>query len=175
VLLALVSVLYISAMFLTYYAAKAKDFTALAILRKYAIAWSMPTIFASLLVFFAIHNHNPEHYQKMLDYSWMFVLSLLAFFAALYLVWRERSYGWAFILVMVQFALAFFGYGVSHLPSILYPYIHLYDNFTNRTMALYLIGAFLAGLLLLIPSLYLLMRLFLFNTPYVEGIKPKKG
>jgi cytochrome d ubiquinol oxidase subunit II len=175
VLLALVSVLYISAMFLTYYAAKAKDYIALAILRKYAIAWSMPTIFASLLVFFAIHNHNPEHYQKMLDYSWMFVLSLLAFIVALYLVWRERSYGWAFILVMVQFALAFFGYGVSHLPSILYPYIHLYDNFTNRTMALYLIGAFLAGLLLLIPSLYLLMRLFLFNTPYVEGIKPKKG
>jgi cytochrome d ubiquinol oxidase subunit II len=105
----------------------------------------------------------------------MFVLSFLCFMGALYLIWRERSYGWAFILVMLQFALAFFGYGVSHLPSILYPYIHLYDNFTNRTMAIYLIGAFLAGLMLLIPSIYLLMRLFLFNTPYVEGAKSKKG
>jgi cytochrome d ubiquinol oxidase subunit II len=175
VLLALVSVLYISAMFLTYYASKAKDYAALAIVRKYALAWGMPTIFASFLVFFAIHEHNPEHYQSMLNYSWMFVLSFLCFIGAFYLVWRERAYGWAFILVMLQFALAFFGYGVSHLPSILYPYIHLYDNFTNRTMALYLIGAFLAGLMLLIPSIYLLMRLFLFNAPYVEGNKSKKG
>jgi cytochrome d ubiquinol oxidase subunit II len=175
VLLAIVSVLYISAMFLTYYAAKAKDLTALTIVRKYALAWGMPTIFASLLVFFAIQKHNPEHFQRMLDYSWMFVLSLLCFIGAFYLIWRERSYGLAFILVMLQFALAFFGYGVSHLPNILYPYIHLYDNFTNRTMALYLIGAFLAGLLLLIPSLYLIMRLFLFNASYVEGSKPKKG
>lgn len=175
VLLALVSVLYISAMFLAYYASKAKDLAALAIVRKYALAWGMPTIFASFLVFFAIHEHNPEHYQSMLNYSWMFVLSFLCFIGAFYLVWRERAYGWAFILVMLQFALAFFGYGVSHLPSIFYPYIHLYDNFTNRTMALYLIGAFLAGLMLLIPSIYLLMRLFLFNAPYVEGTKPKKG
>lgn len=175
VLLALVSVLYISAMFLVYYASKAKDLAALAIVRKYALAWGMPTIFASFLVFFAIHEHNPEHYQSMLNYSWMFVLSFLCFIGAFYLVWRERAYGWAFILVMLQFALAFFGYGVSHLPSILYPYIHLYGNFTNRTMALYLIGAFLAGLMLLIPSIYLLMRLFLFNAPYVEGTKPKKG
>jgi cytochrome d ubiquinol oxidase subunit II len=175
VLLALVSVLYISAMFLTYYAAKAKDQPALNVVRKYALAWSMPTIFASLLVFFAIRQHNPEHFQSMLDLSWMFVLSFLCFMVALFLVWTKRSYGWAFILVMLQFALAFFGYGASHLPSILYPYIHPYDNFTNRTMAIYLICAFIAGLLLLIPSLYLLMRLFLFNAPYVEGIKSKKG
>jgi cytochrome d ubiquinol oxidase subunit II len=175
VLLALVSVLYISAMFLTYYAAKAKDLSALRILRGYALAWGMPTILASLLVFFAIREHNPDHYARMLDYSWMFVLSFLCFIGGFYLVWRGLSYGWAFILVMVQFALAFFGYGVSHLPSILYPYIDLYDNFTNRTMALYLIGAFIAGLMLLIPSLYLLMRLFLFNATYVEGGKSKKG
>jgi cytochrome d ubiquinol oxidase subunit II len=175
VLLALVSVLYISASFLTYYAAKAKDVSALAIVRKYALSWSMPTIFASLLVFFAISKHNPEHFHRMLDLSWMFVLSFVCFIGAFYLFWRGYNYGWAFILVMLQFALAFFGYGASHLPDILYPYIHLYDNFTNRTMALSLIGAFIAGLLLLVPSIYLLMRLFLFNASYVEGVKPKKG
>ncbi|MBB6284514.1 hypothetical protein HNR34_002899 [Geobacillus subterraneus] len=36
-------------------------------------------------------------------------------------------------------------------------------------MAIALIVAFIAGLLLLIPSLYLLMRLFLFNKTYVKG------
>jgi cytochrome d ubiquinol oxidase subunit II len=41
-------------------------------------------------------------------------------------------------------------------------------------MAISLIAAFIAGLCLLIPSIYLLMRLFLFNVGYVQG-NPKKG
>jgi cytochrome d ubiquinol oxidase subunit II len=171
VLLALVSVLYISATFLTYYAAKAQDQPALEIVRKYAIGWSMPTIFSSLLVFFAISKHNPEHFQHMVELSWMFVLSFFFFILAMVLIWQRKYYGWAFLCVMLQFFMAFFGYGASHLPYILYPYIGLYDHFTNKSMATALIAAFLAGLLLLIPSLYLLMRLFLFNSGYVQGKK----
>jgi cytochrome d ubiquinol oxidase subunit II len=174
VLLSLVSVLYISAMFLTYYAAKAKDDKALSILRGYALGWSPPTILCSLLVFFAINNHNPEHYANMVDLSWMFVASFLCFLIAVYLVWKQIAYGLAFILVMLQFAFAFFGYGASHLPYVLYPYITIHQNVTNDTMALSLIIVFIAGLLLLIPSIYLLMRLFLFDAGYVQG-KSKKG
>ena len=174
VLLALVSVLYISAMFLTYYASKARDYAALEVVRIYAISWSVPTIFASLLVFFSISKHNLVHFQRMADLSWLFALSLLCFLLALYFVWRRIYYGWAFILVMLQFALAFFGYGASHLPYILYPYIQLYDHFTSPAMATALVVAFIAGLMLLIPSLYLIMRLFLFNTKYVQGTKGKE-
>jgi cytochrome d ubiquinol oxidase subunit II len=36
-------------------------------------------------------------------------------------------------------------------------------------MAIALIIAFVAGLGLLLPSLYLLLRLFLFNKDYVQG------
>jgi len=169
VLLALVSVLYISATFLTYYAARANDRPALEVVRKYAIAWSGPTILSSLLVFFAIRGHNPEHFERMVSLSWMFVLSFVCFLVALYLIWTRKHYGVAFIFVMLQFALAFFGYGASHLPYILYPFLTVYDHFTSDTMALALIIAFVLGLLLLIPSLYLLMRLFLFNAKYVQG------
>jgi cytochrome d ubiquinol oxidase subunit II len=174
VLLSLVSVLYISAMFLTYYAAKAKDSKALEVVRGYALGWSTPTILSSLLVFFAINKHNPEHYQRMLDLSWMFVVSFLCFLIAVILLRRRIGYGWAFIMVMLQFAFAFFGYGASHLPYILYPYISLYHNFTNDAMALALVIVFIAGLLLLIPSLALLMRLFLFDASYVQGKSGKK-
>jgi cytochrome d ubiquinol oxidase subunit II len=169
VLLALVSVLYISAMFLTYYAAKAKDEGALTIVRGYALGWGPPTILCSLLVFFAISQHNPEHYVNMLSLSWMFVASFLCFLFATYLVWKKTAYGWAFILVMLQFAFAFFGYGASHLPYVLYPFITIHRNFTSDSMAISLIIAFIAGLCLLIPSIYLLMRLFLFNAGYVQG------
>ncbi|XEC93337.1 cytochrome d ubiquinol oxidase subunit II [Paenibacillus tarimensis] len=169
VLLAIVSVLYISAMFLCYYAFKAGDRPAFEIVRKYALAWSLPTIMSSLLVFFAIHRHNPEHFEGMLSLSWVFVLSFLCFIAAVYLVWSRKRLGWAFLFVMLQFAFAFFGYGAGHLPYILYPYLTIYDNFTNEAMAIALVIVFILGLLLLIPSLYLLMRLFLFDAKYVQG------
>jgi cytochrome d ubiquinol oxidase subunit II len=75
----------------------------------------------------------------------------------------------AFGLLVGQFAFAFFAYGASHYPYLLYPYLTLYDSFTNESMAIALIIAFLAGLGLLIPSLYLLLKLFLFNKEYVQG------
>ncbi|WP_100406139.1 cytochrome d ubiquinol oxidase subunit II [Bacillus solitudinis] len=169
VILAIVSVLYISACFLTYYAYKARDMNAFGILRGYALFWSFPTILASILVFFALNQHNPIHFERMVGLSWLFSLSFLFFLGAVYLIWKKEKLGLAFVLVMLQFAAAFFGYGASHLPYLLYPYLTIYDGFTNETMAIALIAAFLAGLLLLIPSLYLLMRLFLFNNNYVQG------
>ncbi|MFF2091232.1 cytochrome d ubiquinol oxidase subunit II [Paenibacillus sp. NPDC058174] len=169
VLLALVSVLYISAMFLSFYAHKAGDLPAFQVVRKYALAWSLPTIISSLLVFFAIHNHNREHFNNMLDRSWMFALSFVFFLIAVYFVWKKKRLGLSFVCVILQFAFAFYGYGSAHLPYILYPYLTIHDNFTSPSMAIALIIAFILGLLLLIPSLYLLMRLFLFNTSYVKG------
>nr|WP_205516533.1 cytochrome d ubiquinol oxidase subunit II [Paenibacillus sp. SYP-B3998] len=175
VLLAIVSVLYISAMFLTFYAAKANDLPALEIVRKWALIWSAPTIVCSLIVFYSIHLHNPEHFQKMTELSWMFVCSFLFFLAAVYYVWRKKNYGMSFIFVMVQFGFAFYGYGAAHLPYLLYPYLSMNEHFTNKAMAVALIIAFLTGLLLLIPSLFLLMRLFLFNIRYVQGQMHPKG
>lgn len=170
VFLAIVSVLFISASFLTYYAAKAKDMKALKVLRNYALSWSFPTIIISLLAFLVLSEHNPEHFQNMLSIAWVFVLSFVSFLGAVYLIWRQKHYGWAFSLIMLQYAFAFFGYGYSHLPYLLYPYLTIYDGFTNPAMATALIIAFIAGLLLLIPSLYLLMRLFLYDKQYIEGV-----
>ncbi len=171
VLLAIVSVLYISACFLTYYAYKANDMPAFEVLRKYALSWSLPTIIASVLVFFALNRHNPEHFSNMVGLAWMFVLSFIFFLGAVYLIWKKERLGLSFCLVMLQFASAFFGYGASHLPYLLYPHLTIYDGFTNEAMASALIIAFIAGLCLLIPSLYLLMRLFLFDNKYVQGRK----
>ncbi|AFH59710.1 cytochrome d ubiquinol oxidase subunit II [Paenibacillus caseinilyticus] len=176
VLLAVVSVLYISAMFLTYYAARAKDETALEVVRGYALLWSAPTILSSFLVFLGIRTQNPQHFLGMIELYWMFAASFLCFLVAVYCVWKRRRFGTAFLFVMLQFAFAFYGYGAAHLPYVLYPYINIYEGFTNETMAGALIAAFIAGLFVLIPSLWLLMRLFLFDANYVQGTgAPKKG
>lgn len=169
VFLAIVSVLFISAAFLTYYSARANDQPAIKLLRRFALIWAPPTILASLLVFISLQRHNPRHFENMLGIWWMFGLSLLFFLIATYLIYTKKNYGTAFILVMLQFFFAFFGYGASHLPYILEPFVTISSAYTNETMGMALVIAFIAGLLLLVPSLILLMRLFLFDADYVKG------
>ncbi|WP_163103146.1 cytochrome d ubiquinol oxidase subunit II [Peribacillus alkalitolerans] len=171
VFLSIVSVLFISASFLTFYAYRANDVAAMELLRKFALFWSPPTILASLLVFVSLREHNLRHFENMLELWWMFGLSLLCFFGATYLIYNRKALGSAFILVMLQFFFAFFGYGAGHLPYILDPYITIYTGYTDETMGITLVVVFIAGLFLLIPSLLLLMKLFLFDADYVKGLK----
>ena len=63
----------------------------------------------------------------------------------------------------------FYGYGISKLPYLLYPYIKVSDSGVNASMGLALVIVFILGLLLLVPSLILLLRLFVFDKEYVEG------
>ncbi|MXQ53677.1 cytochrome d ubiquinol oxidase subunit II [Shimazuella alba] len=171
VFLAIVSILYISASFLTYYAKKAGDFPAMEQLRRYSLFWSGPTILASILVFWGLSHHNPMHFAKAWDIRWVFACSFLFYLIAVWLMWKRKLLGLSFVAVMFQFAFAFFGYGYSHLPYLLYPYITLQSGLTNTTMGWALVIAFIAGLVLLIPSLVLLMWLFLFNAKYVKDGK----
>jgi len=116
-----------------------------------------------------LRGHNPDQYSRILDLWWVFAISFLLFIGTVYLIWKKKNYGLAFGLRVGQFFTAFFAYGVSHYPYLLYPYLTIYDSFTNEAMAIALIIAFIAGLGLLLPSLYLLFRLFLFDKDYVKG------
>ena len=169
VVLSISATLYISAVFLTWYANKAEDREATDLLRKYALIWSLPTIITAGGIIFELRRHNLAHYTNIQSFWPMFFISFLLFIGTVWLLWKRRSYGLAVGLLLGQFAFAFFGYGASHYPYLLYPHLTLYDSFTNPAMAISLIIAFLLGLCLLIPSLILLMRLFLFNKNYVRG------
>ncbi|MGM9951039.1 MAG: cytochrome d ubiquinol oxidase subunit II [Lysinibacillus sp.] len=169
VVLAVVAVLYISAVFLTWYAQKAGDQKASDLMRKYALIWALPLLASALGIIVELKSSGNWHYHQMMDLSWMFVLSGILFFATVWLLWVKVKYGLAVILLMAQFAVAFFAYGISHYPYLLYPYLTIHDSFTNDTMAIALVVAFVAGLVLLIPSLYLVFKLFVFNKGYVSG------
>ncbi|ENH95781.1 cytochrome d ubiquinol oxidase subunit II [Gracilibacillus halophilus YIM-C55.5] len=174
VLLSLTSVLYISAVFLTWYAVKAKDYQAASLLRKYALTWALPTIITASGIIVELRGHNPTHFNQMLHLWWLFALSVLFFCITVYLLWRKKHEGVAVVFLITQFFVAFFAYGLSHYPYLLYPYVTLQDSLTSHGMAVALIVAFIAGVCLLLPSLYLLFRLFLFDKDYVEGKRSKK-
>lgn len=171
VALSLTSVLYISAVFLTWYSNKAGDSKATQLMRKYALIWSFPTIITAGGIIVELRSHNVAHYNNMVNIWWAFGLSFLLFLGTVLLLWKKQKYGLAFVLLAGQFLIAFFAYGFSHKPYLLYPYLTIYDSFTNEAMATALIIAFILGLALLIPSLYLLLKLFLFNKDYVKGKK----
>jgi cytochrome d ubiquinol oxidase subunit II len=169
VVLSLTSVLYISAVFLTWYSHQANDAAATKLLRKFSLIWAGPAIFTASGIIVEMRTHNPEHFARLLDLWWLFTLSLILFLGTIYLILRKLAYGVAFGLLTGQYFIAFFAYGISHYPYLLYPYLSIYDSFTNEAMAIALIIVFIAGLGLLIPSLYLLLRLFLFSKEYVQG------
>ncbi|MBD8027612.1 cytochrome d ubiquinol oxidase subunit II [Ureibacillus sp. Re31] len=169
VLLSISAVLYISAVFLTWYAWKAKDIDASNLMRKYALIWSIPLIITAFGIIVELRGHNVEHYENIIAIWPLFALSGLLFLVTVWLIWKKRSYGLAVILLILQFFFAFFAYGGSHYPYLLYPYLTIHEGFTNKEMAIALVIVFILGLCLLLPSLYLLFRLFLFNKDYVTG------
>lgn len=172
VFLAIVSVLYISSGFLTYYASKAKDKVAYKFMRQWFMFWGPPMIIISLFVFLSLGIQNSNHfYNAITHYWWMFAISFIFFLIAGILNMIKKYHGLAFIMVILQMAFAFYGYGMSKLPYILYPYIKISDSGVNSSMGLALTIVFILGLLLLLPSLILLLRLFVFDKQYVEGKK----
>jgi cytochrome d ubiquinol oxidase subunit II len=91
VLLSLTAILYISSVFLTWYAHHAKDLAATELLRKYALIWAVPAVITSLGIIYEMRNHNPEHYKRLLDLWWLFGLSLIFFVGTVYLIWRKPT------------------------------------------------------------------------------------
>ncbi|MCH7323117.1 cytochrome d ubiquinol oxidase subunit II [Solibacillus sp. MA9] len=169
VVLSIVAVLYISAVFLTWYAHKAGDKNAANLMRKYALIWSAPLAIAAIGIIIEFKGHNPFRFERIIDVWWLFAISGVLFLITTYLLWMKRSYGMAIILLFTQFAFAFFAYGISHYPYLLYPYLTIHDSVTNHEMGIALIIVFILGAALLVPSLYLLFKLFVFDKDYVEG------
>lgn len=167
ILLAIVSVLFISASFLTYYASRIGDARAAAMLRVYTLLWSLPAILASIIVLFMLKLHNRLHFTGMMDLIWIFPVSFLAFAGAVYLVYKQKGYGFSFLLVLVQYGLAFYGYAASHYPYVLYPYVTVYDGALNHPFMFVILSV--GSLFLLLPVLYIAFRLFSLHRKYVRS------
>lgn len=113
--LAIVSVLFISGSFLTFYASRAEDHSALKLMRNYALFWSTPTIILALTAFIYLGQHNERHFQNMMDLWWLLALSVAFFMIAMWLLYNGRRYGLAFICIMLQFLTAFSLTGLGNI------------------------------------------------------------
>lgn len=174
VVLSLVAVLYVSAVFLTWYSDKANDKEATDLMRKYALIWALPLIIAASGIIYELSSHNESFFNSIMNLWWMFAISFILWALTVWFIWKRKHYSAAVWMLVGQFAFAFYGYGIAHYPYLLYPHLSIHEGFTNPAMAISLIIAFVLGLALLIPSIYLLLKLFLFDKDYIQGIKKKE-
>ncbi len=174
VVLAIVAVLYISAVFLTWYADKANDKGATDLMRKYALIWAIPLIIAAAGIIIELRQHNEALFNNLMNLWWMFAISFILWALTVWFVWKRKNYAAAVWMLIGQFAFAFFGYGIAHYPYLLYPHLTIHEGFTNQAMAISLVIVFVLGLAMLIPSIYLLLKLFLFDKDYIQGNKKKE-
>jgi len=170
ILFALLSVLWVSTVFLHFYASKAGAPQAARMFRQVALHLGLPTLGAGAFIMLPLATHRPEHFLAMAtEYSWLLLLSGAFFVNAYMFLQRGKWPGWTFVLVIAQYAAAVVAYGYTHLPYLLYPHLNIYDAFVNPTMFTYLAWALGAGLLVLLPGLLFLAWLFLFSDKYVKG------
>ena len=91
VVLSITAVLYISAVFLTWYANKARDTAETNLMRKYALIWAFPLIITAGGIIYELSFHNEEHFNRIMNLWWVFGLSFLLYFGTVWLIWKRRN------------------------------------------------------------------------------------
>ena len=153
---------------------KANDIEATALMRRYALIWAVPLIIDAAGIIIELKSHNEVLFNNLMELGWMFTISAILWAVTVWFLWKKRNYGLAVWMLIGQFAFAFYAYGIAHYPYLLYPHLSIHEGFTNQAMAISLFIAFVLGLALLVPSIYLLLKLFLFDKDYVQGNKKKE-
>ncbi|ASS65889.1 MULTISPECIES: cytochrome d ubiquinol oxidase subunit II [unclassified Paenibacillus] len=168
------SELFLSSVFLADYARESEDRQAYGIYRSIAMTIGPLTLLTGMLAAVAM-NPEAQWIVERMKAQWIwFALSAL-FFVAGYsaLWWRGRS-GWtgvpraAVVLVIIQYAMASFGYGSAHLPYLIYPHMTVEQGFTNHAMFVSLLAGYSVSTLVLVPVFIWFWLLFLKDKRYLK-------
>ncbi|UOE92590.1 cytochrome d ubiquinol oxidase subunit II [Alkalihalobacillus sp. LMS39] len=168
IVLSLVSVLYISACFFTFYSHRAGQRPLTEQMKKRTFYTAgLVLLFSSVCLYF-MNEHSPVFFERVMAYSLIFSL---AFIAALWTIYHLlfQQYGRACCFMLIQYAFIFLGYGKAHFPYLLYPHVTAYNGFTTSVMSQVLWISLAIGLIILFPSLFLLFRFFIYDKEYVKG------
>ncbi|MCP1124891.1 cytochrome C oxidase assembly protein [Bacillus sp. AFS018417] len=109
IVLTIVSLLYISATFLTYCAYKREDRQAVLLFRKWALFWSVPTMFVIGAIAIIVNGYELVGWQKMFEIWWVFIVSFVGFLGATHYLFHQQHYQFALLFAFIQLLFAFFG------------------------------------------------------------------
>ncbi|PYZ94988.1 hypothetical protein CR194_05585 [Salipaludibacillus keqinensis] len=167
--------LFLSALLLSDYARESGSEETYAVYRKNAIILGPITLFFAITALLTLIPQAPWMVETMIDIWYLFALSLVAAaigYSALWWPSKKQKPGRARVAVIftvLQFGLASFGYGYSHMPYILYPELTVFDAFTDPTMFRWLLYGYAGGLALLVPAFVIFWRLFMKDKKYLQA------
>ncbi|WAH37571.1 cytochrome d ubiquinol oxidase subunit II [Alicyclobacillus dauci] len=171
ILLGISSELFLSALILGDYALVGKDATAYRVYRKHAL-WLGPLNMAvALLTALSIARPAAWLERNMVAHWPWFVASGCLFIIGYALMVTSgtdlnRRFRWASVAIVAQYGCAMMGYGLAHLPYLVYPAVTINESFTNSAMFRAVIVVLILGLAVLFPGFVWFWRVFLANRPY---------
>lgn len=101
--------------------------------------------------------------------SWPLVAAGIACFAASAWSVFGRRYRLSRVFAAGEVTLLLLGWGIAHQPYLIYPDITLADAAAPRTTLVFLLATLPFGVLLLVPSLWLLFKVFKSDLPTAGG------
>lgn len=174
-LFGLTSELFLSSLFLTDYSKESKDEGAYKVYRRKAILLGPITLLVAMTTLLLLEPEASWLLTNINRYQEWFVLSMLLFLIGYSALWwsdkGRRLWGKprvAVVFVILQYAIATFAYGASHLPYIVYPYLTVGEAFTNINTFYSLLNVLGLGLAILLPGFIVFWALFLKDKRYLQ-------
>lgn len=174
ILFGLSSTLFLSSLFLADYAWESRDSDAYQIYRRQAIVFGPVTLLVAVATLFSLEPEASWLLANLREQKGWFLISIIAFLIGYLSLWKPRKGEWvgrprlAVIFTALQYGFATFGYGIAHLPYIVYPHLKVEEAFTNIDTFYSLLKVFALGMAILFPGFLIFWRLFLKDKRYLQ-------
>ncbi|EIT84422.1 cytochrome d ubiquinol oxidase subunit II [Fictibacillus macauensis ZFHKF-1] len=175
ILFGLTSELFLSSLFLGDYSYASKQEGAYRLYRGNALLLGPSTLLAAVLTLLVSQQEASWLIKHLYEQKLWFSLSLASFiigYVALLLPRKKNTVrGFprlALLAVIAQYGFASYGYGMAHLPYIVYPRLTIFDAFTATETFYSLLIMYGIGLAILTPGFYIFWRLFLKDRRYLQ-------
>ncbi|MCD9020739.1 cytochrome d ubiquinol oxidase subunit II [Cohnella silvisoli] len=168
------SELFLAALFLSDYAHEAEETSTYLIYRKIAILIGPLTLLTAVLATYSMAPEASWIVDRIGEQWPWFLASIVSFAIGYGALWIKRKQGApgrprvAVTFVIGQYFLASVGYGMAHLPYIVYPDLTVGDAITNDAAFRSLLVSYAIGVAVLAPGFYLFWRLFLKDKRYIS-------
>jgi len=173
---AISSTLFLSSLLLADYSNVADELEAYRVYRRDALILGPISLLMAFLIMLTLRVEANWLYTNMLNYIPFLIGSVLLFIvagAALFIpsgkhkrrIGRPRL---AVIAVTIQYLLASYAYGRSHLPYMIYPDVTIESGFTHPNTFRALFVTYIVGFLILFPGFIYFWKLFMKDKRYLK-------
>ncbi|BCJ88529.1 cytochrome d ubiquinol oxidase subunit II [Effusibacillus dendaii] len=164
---ALGSTLFLSSLLLADYSKVSEKSAAYSIYRKGALAAGPISLLSAILILVAMKFSSPWLYTNLIRHSAWLIASIAAFTVGYItlLIGKPRL---SVVSAIVQYLLASYAYGASHMPYIVYPTVTIQSGFTHPETFRALFASYIVGFLILAPGFIYFWRMFMKDRRYLK-------